>query len=71
MLIEGKEVINNDGVHSVKTEDTTIDLTKGEHELVIKYFEGPRTSIALQLFWETPSNRSKRIIPSSALKYPN
>lgn len=39
LLIDGKEIINNDGSHSLDTKYGTVELTAGKHPIVVEYFE--------------------------------
>jgi hypothetical protein len=54
LYINDELVIDNDGTHPPRSKDGTIELPKGEHEIVVEYFQGPRYHIALQLFWTPP-----------------
>jgi hypothetical protein len=54
LFIDGKLVIDNDGVHPVEEKDGTVNLTAGGHTLVLEYFQGPATEIALQLWVTAP-----------------
>ena len=38
--IDGKPVVLNDGIHPNTAVSAATDLTKGRHEMVVKYFEG-------------------------------
>jgi hypothetical protein len=49
LYIDGKEVIDNDGIHSVQSEICSTDLTGGIHRVRVSYFQGPRTRVALIL----------------------
>jgi hypothetical protein len=49
LFIDDKLVIDNDGVHGPVQRAGDIDLDKSKHEIKIRYFQGPRTQIALQL----------------------
>src|SRR5690606_24074050 len=42
LFIDGKLVINNDGIHPPRAKEGTIHLTEGKHEIVVEYFQGPR-----------------------------
>ena len=50
LFIDGKLLINNDGVHGYYSKTGEIDLDETSHEVRLQYFQGPRTEIALQLF---------------------
>jgi hypothetical protein len=50
LFIDGKQVINNDGVHPPNDVDGSISLSAGNHTIRVEYFQGPRFDLALQLF---------------------
>jgi azurin len=58
LLIDGKVVINHDGPHSATQKMGSAKLTKGEHTLTVKYFQGS-VDFALSAGMITP--RGKRI----------
>lgn len=68
LYIDGRKVVDNDGTHSPRSVDGSVNLTAGEHELVLDYYQGPRTQIALQLFWATPGTSAFVIVPTQAFK---
>ncbi len=39
LIVDGRRVIDNDGVHPKSTKEATVELTAGPHELRIEYFE--------------------------------
>lgn len=63
LLIDGMEVVNNDGQHSAKDAEKDIVLTAGSHKVNLQYFQGPADEIALELFW-TPPGESESYIPT-------
>ncbi|HQF17236.1 MAG: PA14 domain protein [Methanosaeta sp. PtaB.Bin039] len=69
LFIDGKKVIDNDGVHSPSSVSGTVDLTRGEHQIEVDYFQGPRYYVALQLFWTPPGGTEEvsqpTYVPSS------
>jgi hypothetical protein len=79
LAIDGKEVIDNDGVHqafgpgpdeskAVGMKEVTLTLKKGEHPLTLNYFQGPKYRIALVLKWKTPGASSFVYIPRDSFK---
>ncbi|MCJ7443363.1 MAG: PA14 domain-containing protein [Methanotrichaceae archaeon] len=54
LLIDGAEIIKNDGIHPPNAFKETEYLRKGQHHIEVDYFQGPRYQIALQLFWTPP-----------------
>ncbi len=68
LYIDQQLLINNDGTHSTKALEATVQMTAGEHELKLDYFQGPRTQIALELFWKVPGSASFVYVPKAAFK---
>jgi outer membrane protein OmpA-like peptidoglycan-associated protein len=51
LFIDGREVIDNDGIHGSDFVDAEVTLTAGLHDVRVQYFQGPREDIALVLEW--------------------
>jgi outer membrane protein OmpA-like peptidoglycan-associated protein len=51
LFIDGREVIDNDGIHGVDAVDGEVTLTAGIHDVRVQYFQGPREDVALMLEW--------------------
>lgn len=49
LYIDGKLVINNDGLHSVEERTGSARLKTGLHRIRVSYFQGPRYEVALIL----------------------
>jgi hypothetical protein len=47
--IDGKLVINNDGLHSVGERTGNVTLKTGVHRVQVSYFQGPGDGVALIL----------------------
>ena len=60
LFIDGKKIIDNDGLHATQSVSGNAYLTSGQHSIEVDYFQGPREEIALQLFW-TPPGGSEEI----------
>jgi outer membrane protein OmpA-like peptidoglycan-associated protein len=60
LWIDGKPVIDNDGVHGFRPAGGSIDLPAGPHDMKLWYFQGPPTEIGLQLS-VTPPGGAKKI----------
>ncbi|MCO6472997.1 MAG: PA14 domain-containing protein [Melioribacteraceae bacterium] len=69
LYINGIEIANNDGVHPYRESNGDITLTSGVHTIRVDYFQGPRTQIALRLFW-TPPGGMVEIIPREVFILP-
>jgi hypothetical protein len=70
--------LSNDGVHSVgEAKQLSVNLMaskkfKGSTQRYImhmRYFQGPRDYVALQLFWKKPGDAEWSIVPASAFVY--
>ena len=68
LYVNGNLIIDNDGLHGMRTERGSLTLTAGMHDIEIQYFQGPRTEIGLQWFWQPP-NGTEQIVPPEVL-YP-
>ena len=60
LFIDGKKIIDNDGLHPTQSASGNAYLASGQHSIEVDYFQGPREEIALQLFW-TPPGGSEEI----------
>ena len=50
LIIDDDTIIDNDGLHAESSKNGKTSLREGVHNIILQYFQGPRTSIALQLF---------------------
>ena len=55
LFIDGKLVVDNDGIHAPRLEGGSVTLSAGRHPVEIHYFQGPRHTIALQWFYVPPN----------------
>jgi hypothetical protein len=62
LYIDDSLVIDNDGVHGPQKKENVFELDASLHKIKIRYFQGPRTQIALQLFAK-PDNETQQIFP--------
>ena len=58
LTINGKEVINADGVHSAERNRGKIKLTQGSHRISVSYFERSGEEV-LYLFWNGPDFKNQ------------
>ncbi|PJB81317.1 MAG: hypothetical protein CO090_03400 [Acidobacteria bacterium CG_4_9_14_3_um_filter_49_7] len=65
LYIDNRLVVNNDGAHPVLTKNGSVRLSEGNHTVRVEYFQGPRFSVALQLWSLPPGGRviSLTIVP--------
>lgn len=59
LWIDGREIIDNDGVHGFDGKEGEVALSKGPHTIRLWYFQGPATEIGLQLFVIPPGGEEK------------
>ncbi len=60
VTIDGKPVVDNDGQHPPKVASGKVQLSAGDHQMVLEYFQGPRFHINLQL-WVTPPGKPEEL----------
>jgi hypothetical protein len=61
LYIDNKLVIDNDGLHAVRTGFGAARLKAGSHRIRVSYFQGPRDAVALVLGVERPGEDQWRI----------
>lgn len=67
LLIDGKTVVDNGGLHDMQEQDGKVELKAGEHELRIDYFENENDGGAgCVLSWRTKS-KPKQVVPAAVL----
>ena len=52
--VDGRRLIDNDGIHSAVGVVQSVPLEAGPHSFKLLYFQGPRNEVALQLFVTPP-----------------
>jgi hypothetical protein len=60
LQIDGETVIDHDGQHGPSVKRGEAELAAGTHELRLRYFQGPRVWVALQL-WVTPPGKEEQL----------
>lgn len=69
LYINGKLVVDNDGIHATIGRRGSIRLGTGMHPVEIHYFQGPRHAIALQWLYQPP-HRYMQIVPPNVIYRP-
>lgn len=54
LLIDGRQVIDNDGIHGAVAVEGEAQLDEGVHSIEVQYFQGPRFEVGLVLEWAPP-----------------
>ncbi len=65
LWINGVEVVNNDGLHSVRTRSGTADLAAGRHAIRVRFFENTGAAVLI-LGWSGPG-QSYQTVPEGVL----
>lgn len=68
ILIDGKVVVDNDGIHTRQEKGGSVELKAGDHDLEVRYFQKV-TGAVFGVGWQGPNTRKQRI-PSSVLFLP-
>lgn len=66
LYIGAAQVVDNDGVHGMEQKSGTINLTAGEHPIVVLYFQGGGGQ-NLEVSWKAPGAGSLQSIPAARL----
>ena len=69
LLIDGKMVVDNGGLHDMQTQDADVDLKAGDHDLRIDYFENENDGGAGCVLSWRPKGMEKEVVPASALSH--
>jgi hypothetical protein len=59
VYIDDLKILDNDGIHPPAAKAQAVHLVAGRHTIRVDYFQGPRASIALQLFTSLPDQPEK------------
>jgi hypothetical protein len=66
LLVDGRQIIDNDGLHTARSMSGAADLDTGDHRIRVQYFQGPRFMVALQVYC-TPPGGAERLFPDCDL----
>lgn len=64
LFIDNQLVIDNDGIHEAISKRGQIELEAGRHQILVKYFQGMKFVLALQLF-VTPPGQPERLFSTA------
>src|ERR1700722_7182901 len=70
LFIDGKKVIDNDGIHMEWAGRDTLYLSDAPHTIKLDYFQGPRYELALQLYWNQPDSLPRIFPGKDFILYP-
>jgi hypothetical protein len=64
LFIDNQLVVDNDGIHDAISKRGEIELSEGRHRILLKYFQGMKFILALQLFVTPPGRQPERLFNS-------
>ena len=65
LYVDGKLIVDNDGLHGPVQKSGTVQLTKGLHDIMVEYFQGGGSKV-LMVFYSS-EDVEYRPIPGSVL----
>src|SRR6266571_9136401 len=65
LFIDGKQVVDNGGLHAMEEKSGQVDLKAGDHALKLEYFEN-EVDAGCKFSWQPPG-KDKEIVPASVL----
>src|SRR5438552_3159111 len=65
LFIDGKQVVDNGGLHAMEEKSGEVELKAGEHVLKIEFFEN-EVDAGCKFSWQPPA-KDKEIVPATAL----
>ena len=65
LLIDGKEVVNNGGLHPMEEKSGDVELKPGDHEIRIDLFENDGEA-GIRISWEAP-DLPREVLPEKSL----
>ena len=76
MWVDSTKVINADGWATVKNRESRaergiIQLTKGDHDFKLNYYQGPACCIEVVLKWKKPGDADFSVVPPSVFDRPD
>ena len=65
LMIDGKQVVDNGGLHGMEEKEGAAELAAGDHDIVVEFFENDGDAGCI-LSWEPPGG-TRQVVPASAL----
>jgi hypothetical protein len=69
LLIDGKVVVDNGGIHAPQARRGKVDLTVGDHKLLLEFIQGGGGALVV-LGWVRPGEKKAENVPAKALSHP-
>jgi hypothetical protein len=67
LFIDGKEVVDNGGLHAMEEKSGVVELKAGNHPLKVEFFEN-EVDAGCKFSWQPPG-KDKEVVPSSVLSH--
>ena len=68
LFIDGKQVVDNGGIHGMEEKSGSAELKAGDHDLKVEFFEND-VDAGCKFSWRPPG-ATKEIVPATALHHP-
>jgi hypothetical protein len=65
LFVDGKQVVDNGGLHAAEEKDGEVELKAGDHEIKVEFFENGGQA-SCKMSWE-PAGGAKEIVPAKVL----
>ncbi|MEM6564415.1 MAG: PA14 domain-containing protein [Pseudomonadota bacterium] len=65
LIVDGEEVVDNDGLHGFRTRNGEIELEPGTHDIEVRYFENYGHA-GLKLEWSGPDTDGRELVSSQS-----
>jgi hypothetical protein len=65
LLIDGKQTVDNGGLHAAEEKNGEVELSAGDHDLTLEFFENTGEA-SCKFSWQAPGGL-KEIVPAKAL----
>eukprot|EP00971_Amphidinium_carterae_P289595 5750018-Amphidinium_carterae.1 len=69
-MVDGAVVLNNDGLHAMKTKTADMDLIAGDHVIVVKFFDNSGGAGIIFKYSGPETSSEEVIVPASVLITP-
>jgi len=67
LFIDGKQVVDNGGLHPMEEKSGQVDLKAGDHALKLEFFENEGDA-GCKFSWQPPG-QDKEIVPGAVLSH--
>ena len=69
LFVDGKQIVDNNGLHAAEEKSGEVDLTAGDHALKLEFFQNEGQAVC-KFAWQAPG-KDKETVPASVLLVPS